>query len=52
VYVDDAGGMPTTPSTASFGNLPAVAVGKDVCIPQDGTVALVGTVANLCIASP
>jgi hypothetical protein len=52
VYVDDAGGMPTTPSTASFGQLPPVAVKMDVCIPQDGTVALTGTVANLCIASP
>jgi hypothetical protein len=52
VYVDDAGGMPTTPSTASFGNLPPVAVGTDVCIPQDGTVALKGTVSDLCIASP
>jgi hypothetical protein len=52
VYVDDAGGMPTTPSTASFGTLPPAVVGKDVCIPQDGTVALVGSVSNLCIASP
>jgi Laminin G domain len=52
VYVDDAGGMPTTPSTASFGQLPPVAVKTDVCIPQDGTVALTGTVTDLCIASP
>jgi hypothetical protein len=52
VYVDDAGGVPTTPSTASFGTLPPVVVGKDVCIPQDGTVALVGRVTNLCVDSP
>jgi hypothetical protein len=52
VYVDDAGGAPTTPSTASFGPLPPVAVKTDVCIPQDGTVALTGTVADLCVDSP
>jgi hypothetical protein len=52
VYVDDAGEGPTTPSTASFGQLPPVAVGTDVCIPQDGTMGLTGTVANLCVASP
>jgi hypothetical protein len=52
VYVDDAGGMSTTPSTASFGQLPPVAVGTDVCIPQDGTVKLAGNVTNLCVASP
>jgi hypothetical protein len=52
VSVDDAGGTPTTPSTASFGRLPIVLVGEDVCIPQDGTVALVGKVSNICIASP
>ena len=52
VFVDDAGGTPTTPSTASFGNLPPLAVGTDVCIPQDRTVALTGTVTDLCVASP
>jgi hypothetical protein len=52
VYVDDAGGAQTTPSTASFGQLPPVAVKTDVCTPQDGTVALTGTVAGLCVASP
>jgi hypothetical protein len=51
VFVDDAG-SPTTPSTASFGQLPPVAIGTDVCSPQDGTMPLIGSVANLCIASP
>jgi hypothetical protein len=51
VYVDDAG-SPTTPSTASFGQLPPLAIGTDVCTPQDGTMLLTGTVTNLCLASP
>jgi hypothetical protein len=51
VIVDDAGST-TFPSWASFGKLPPVAVGTDVCVPQDGTQALNGTIANLCVASP
>jgi hypothetical protein len=38
----------------SFGNLTPVTSGKDPCIgyPNDSTVALVGTMSNLCVTSP
>jgi hypothetical protein len=51
VIVDD-GGSSTFPSWASFGKLPPLAVGTDVCIPQDGTMPLKGTVTKLCVTSP
>ncbi len=51
VYVDDVASG-TTPSTASFGKLPPLVIGTDVCIPQDGTMAFPGTIADLCVASP
>lgn len=45
-----------TASVASFGaTLPAVQVGKDVCVGApngDPTVALTGTLSDLCITSP
>ena len=45
-----------TPSLASFGaTMPPVQVGKDVCIGApngDPTVALTGTLSDLCITSP
>lgn len=40
------------PSTAAFGALPPLQQGTDVCEATDGTVALVGTLANVCISSP
>lgn len=42
----------STSSSVSFGPLPALATGVDVCDGQDGTVAFQGTLANVCVGSP
>jgi hypothetical protein len=47
----DGASVAVGPSTASFGPLPALMTGKDVC-HDDGTVGLIGTVANGCLTSP
>lgn len=39
------------PSTAAFGALPALEEGTDVCQSTDGTVALVGSLTNVCVSS-
>jgi hypothetical protein len=51
VYVDDVLSG-SGPSQASFAKLPPVATGTDVCIPQDGTTAFAGKIAQVCVGRP
>jgi Laminin G domain len=53
IQIDGNAPSNATTSVASFGaTMPPVQVGKDVCIRVDSTVALTGTLSNLCITSP
>jgi len=52
VYVDGAASASAI-SRTSFGQLAPVRIGSDVCtLAIDGTMPLMGTVSDLCVASP
>jgi hypothetical protein len=51
IYVDGAAAG-SMPSSAALSQLPPLLIGTGVCVGTNGTVAYVGTVANVCLASP
>jgi hypothetical protein len=52
VYVDGVA-IASAVSRASFGQLAPIRIGSDVCTAAiDGTMPLMGTVSDLCVASP
>jgi hypothetical protein len=51
IYIDGVASG-STGSAASFGVLAPLQSGTDACDGRSGTVAFVGVIANLCVASP
>ena len=51
VLVDDVQ-VGSNASAANFAGLPPLVVGTDACDSTDGTIPLVGSLTNLCVAAP
>jgi hypothetical protein len=51
VVVDGNTEVPATSAKASFGALPALTTGSDVCDGQDGTQTLSGTISGICVGA-